>query len=29
MPLDVRKLFGIDRPVVAMAHLPPLPGTSH
>lgn len=27
MPLDVQALFGVDKPVVAMAHLPPLPGT--
>lgn len=27
MPLDLQGLFGIEKPVVAMAHLPPLPGT--
>jgi hypothetical protein len=27
MPLDLMELFGVEKPVVAMAHLPPLPGT--
>jgi membrane complex biogenesis BtpA family protein len=27
MPLDLKDLFGVEKPVVAMAHLPPLPGT--
>jgi membrane complex biogenesis BtpA family protein len=27
MPLDLKELFGVEQPVVAMAHLPPLPGT--
>jgi membrane complex biogenesis BtpA family protein len=27
MPLDLQALFGVEKPVVAMAHLPPLPGT--
>ena len=27
MPSDLKELFGVDKPVVAMAHLPPLPGT--
>src|SRR6266540_1089691 len=27
MPLDLNELFGIEKPAVAMAHLPPLPGT--
>jgi membrane complex biogenesis BtpA family protein len=27
VPLDLRDLFGVEKPVVAMAHLPPLPGT--
>jgi uncharacterized protein len=27
MPLDLQELFGVERPAVAMAHLPPLPGT--
>ncbi len=27
MPLDLKELFGVEKPVVAMAHLPPLPGT--
>lgn len=27
MPFDMTKLFGAEKPVVAMAHLPPLPGT--
>jgi uncharacterized protein len=27
MPLDLQGLFGVEKPVVAMAHLPPLPGT--
>jgi predicted TIM-barrel enzyme len=27
MSLDLRELFGVEKPVVAMAHLPPLPGT--
>jgi uncharacterized protein len=27
MPPEVKELFGVDKPVVAMAHLPPLPGT--
>jgi membrane complex biogenesis BtpA family protein len=25
--LDLKELFGVEKPVVAMAHLPPLPGT--
>jgi uncharacterized protein len=27
MPLDLKDLFGVEKPVVAMAHLPPMPGT--
>jgi uncharacterized protein len=27
MPPDLKELFGVDKPVIAMAHLPPLPGT--
>jgi membrane complex biogenesis BtpA family protein len=27
MSLDLRALFGVEKPVVAMAHLPPMPGT--
>src|SRR5205823_5442492 len=27
MSLDLQELFGVEKPVVAMAHLPPLPGT--
>jgi membrane complex biogenesis BtpA family protein len=27
MSLDVAELFGVHKPVIAMAHLPPLPGT--
>jgi membrane complex biogenesis BtpA family protein len=27
MPSDLRELFGVEKPVVAMAHLPPMPGT--
>jgi membrane complex biogenesis BtpA family protein len=27
MPIDLKDLFGVEKPVVAMAHLPPLPGT--
>jgi membrane complex biogenesis BtpA family protein len=27
MPLDLKALFGVEKPVIAMAHLPPLPGT--
>jgi uncharacterized protein len=27
MPLELKDLFGVEKPVVAMAHLPPLPGT--
>jgi uncharacterized protein len=27
MPLDLQQLFGVAKPVIAMAHLPPLPGT--
>ena len=27
MSFDPKKLFGVEKPVVAMAHLPPLPGT--
>ena len=25
--LDLKQLFGVDKPAVAMAHLPPMPGT--
>jgi predicted TIM-barrel enzyme len=24
---DLKELFGVDKPAVAMAHLPPMPGT--
>jgi predicted TIM-barrel enzyme len=27
MSLDLKDLFGAEKPVVGMAHLPPLPGT--
>ena len=27
MTLDLKDLFGVEKPVVAMAHLPPMPGT--
>jgi predicted TIM-barrel enzyme len=27
MPFDLKELLGAEKPVVAMAHLPPLPGT--
>ncbi len=27
MSFDLKELFGAEKPVVAMAHLPPLPGT--
>ena len=27
MPPNLKDLLGVDKPVVAMAHLPPLPGT--
>jgi uncharacterized protein len=27
MPIPLKELFGVEKPVIAMAHLPPLPGT--
>ena len=27
MPFGLKEVFGVEKPVVAMAHLPPLPGT--
>src|SRR5206468_6204602 len=27
MPPALRELFGVEKPVIAMAHLPPMPGT--
>jgi hypothetical protein len=27
MPVDLKQLFGVAKPAIAMAHLPPLPGT--